>query len=281
MHTNKQIWKRLLFYIVLSNSLSLYSINYAPIVGARSAGMSHCSVGLKDYWSVFNNPAMMTFYDRMSVGIFYDNRFLLKETSTSCLGYMLPVEKAGVFGVHVLHFGHVNYGELNAGISYAKCFANVFAFGLRFDYLLNYFGDAAYGKCSGFTFEIGMYAQVTKSVGIGFHVFNPAHLTMSTYNDTKEYIPTILRLGCSYEISKKCLLLVDIEKDMDMKTLCRLGVEYTIINNVYLRGGLSFPDFEFALGVGWKSKLFSIDVASTYHTVLGYSPQLSMILNLK
>lgn len=281
MNANKQICRQLLLYLLLSNSLLLYAINYTPVAGAKSAGMAHCSVAIKDFWSVFNNPAMMAYYNRLSVGLYYDNRYLLKETSTSCLGLMVPADKAGVFGFHLLHFGHVNYGELNAGFSYAKSFANVFSFGLRFDYLMNYFGDDTYGKCSGFTFEIGTYAQITKTLGLGFYVFNPAHLSMSTYNETKDYIPTIFRLGLVYEISKKCLLSLEAEKDMDLKALYRLGFEYKILDHLYLRTGVSFPHFEYAVGIGWKTKIFSIDFASSYHTVLGYSPQLSMIFNIK
>ncbi len=281
MKKNECLRLLLLSILLFYKSISAFSINYSLVVGARSAALAHASVALKDPFAVFNNPAMMAYSAKIGIGLHYENRFLLKETSTSCLGVMIPFDKNGVFGIHILHFGYVNYGELNAGLSYAKSFGNVFAFGLKFDYLLNYFGEETYGKCSGFTFDIGMYGQITKSFGIGFHVFNPARLKMCTYNDTKEYIPTIFRLGLIYTIAKKCMLTVEAEKDLETNPLYRLGFEYGLNEHFYLRTGISFPDVEYALGVGWKMKSLSVDFSSNYHSVLGYSPQLSLIYNIK
>ncbi|NLJ81783.1 MAG: hypothetical protein GX330_01480 [Bacteroidales bacterium] len=269
-----------LIWFTCQNSL-IYSINYHPVVGARSASMAHASVALKDPFAVFNNPAMMAYSDKFSLNLHYENRFLLKETSTSYMGSVLPLEKGGVFGLHVLHFGHVNYGELNTGLSYAKAFGKAFSIGMRFDYLLSYFGEEIYGKSNGFTFEVGMYGQLSQSLGIGFVVYNPARLKMNTYNDVNEYIPTIIRLGLVYNISEKCLLTSEIEKDMSYTPTFRLGVEYEINEHLFLRMGLSFPDFEYAFGVGWNIKSLKIDFSSNYHTVLGYSPQLSLNYTIK
>lgn len=281
MRKNIQIKRVVLSILLLYNSISIYSIGYSPIVGARCAAMSHASVALKDPFAVFNNPAMMAYNDNFSFCLHYENRFCLKETSTSSFGVALPFNKTGVFGLHILHFGYKNYGEVNTGLSYAKSFGNVFSFGLRFDYLLNYFGEEMYGKLSGFTFEMGMYGQISKSLGIGFHVFNPARLKMATYNGITEYIPTILRLGLIYNISMKCLITFEAEKDFEASALYRIGFEYVINKNLYFRTGLNFPDFEYALGIGLKFKSLSVDFSSNYHTVLGYSPQLSLIYTIK
>ncbi|NLJ81608.1 MAG: hypothetical protein GX330_00575, partial [Bacteroidales bacterium] len=90
-----------------------------------------------------------------------------------------------------------------------------------------------------------------------------------------------IRLGLVYNISEKCLLTSEIEKDMNYTPTFRLGVEYEINEYLFLRMGLSFPDFEYAFGVGWKIKSLKIDFSSNYHTVLGYSPQLSLNYTIK
>jgi hypothetical protein len=38
---------------------------------------------------------------------------------------------------------------------------------------------------------------------------------------------------------------------------------------------------EFALGAGLHFSMIQIDFASTYHSVLGYSPQISLIYTIK
>ena len=251
-------------------------------IGARTNGMGDVTTSITDFWAVDNNPAILPFYGKMSVGLYYDNRFLLKETSTAALGFVFPLKnKSDVFGTVLKHYGGVNYGKLKYGINYAKSFANVFSFGLQFDYLLDYFGDATYGKRSGFTFAVGMYGKITKNFSMGFHAYNPARLKMITYNDITEYIPTILRLGMSYQFRKKCTVGLDVTKNLDTKMQCHVGVEYTIFDYFVVRGGFRFPDFSFHAGVGTYLKGIVLDFASSYHPNLGYSPQLSLIYEIR
>ena len=251
-------------------------------IGARTNGMGDIVAAITDFWSVDNNPAALPFYGKMSVGLYYDNRFLLKETSTTALGFIYPLKnKSDVFGTVLKHYGGANYGKLKYGINYAKSFANVFSFGVQFDYLLDYFGDATYGKRSGFTFEVGMFGKVTKNFSIGFHAYNPARLKMITYNDVTEYIPTILRLGASYQFRKKCIIGLDVSKNLDTKMQCHAGVEYIISDYLMVRGGFRFPDFSFHAGIGTYFKGIALDFASSYHPNLGYSPQLSFVYEIK
>jgi len=41
------------------------------------------------------------------------------------------------------------------------------------------------------------------------------------------------------------------------------------------------PEMEFALGAVLHISMIRIDFASTYHSVLGYSPQISLIYTIK
>lgn len=250
-------------------------------IGTRTNGMGNVVVAIPDFWSVDNNPALLPFHEKMSVGLYYNNRYLLKETSTIALGFVFPLKnKNDVFGTILKHYGGINYGKLKYGINYAKSFANVFSFGLQFNYLLDYFGDI-YGKQSGFTFEVGIYGKITKNFSIGFHAYNPARLKMITYNDVTEYIPTILRLGASYQFKKKCIIGVDVVKNLDTKMQCHAGLEYSFFDYLIVRGGLCFPDFSFHAGIGTAFKGFVLDFASSYHSYLGYSPKLSLIYVIK
>jgi hypothetical protein len=270
--------KKYILFLLLYFPLLVYSTNDNTPVGARVNGMGNVSAAVPDFWSMYNNQAIMPFYDKMAVGVSYNNRYLLKETSTAVLGVVLPLKNGSdVFAVNLYHYGGGNFGAMKAGIAYAKSFASVFSFGLQFDYLLDYFNDAMYGKRSGFTFETGLYGQITKDFSLGFHVYNPARLKMITYNDIPEYIPTILRLGLAYKFKEKCIVGLDVEKNLDTKLQIHTGIEYTLLKFLILRGGIRFPDFSFSLGVGTEWKGLFIDFASSYHVHLGYSPQLAII----
>ena len=260
----------------------LYPVNKSNAIGARAKGMSDISVAIPDFWSMYSNQAAMPFYGKMGGGIYYDNRYLLKETSTSALGFAFPLKNGSdVFAANMCHYGGGDFGEMQIGFAYSKSFASVFSFGLQFDYLLDYFKDETYGKRSGFTFETGIYGQVNKYFSLGFHVYNPARLKMMTYNNIVEYIPTILRLGFVYTLPKKCIIGVDIEKNLETKMQYHIGVEYVFSSFFILRGGLRLPDFSFSVGVGTQFKGLSIDFASSFHPYLGYSPQIAIIYAIK
>jgi hypothetical protein len=267
------------FLILLLYFAVLFCLaNENTVIGTRTKGMGDVAVAVSDFWSVYNNQAAMPFYGKTAVGLYYDNRYLLKETSTAALGGMFSLKNGSdVFGASLYHYGGGSYGAMKVGFAYAKSFASVFSFGLQFDYLLDYFGDATYGKRSGFTFETGIYGQVTKNFSIGFHAYNPARLKMATYNNIVEYIPTVLRLGMAYTFPEKCVVGFDIEKNLDTKMQFHTGVEYSVHQYLTLRGGLRFPDFSFSLGMGTHIKDLYVDFASSYHVYLGYSPQISLV----
>jgi len=262
--------------------LSLAALNEPTGVGARCKGMGGVFVAVVDFWAMQNNQALMPFYEKMSAGVYYDNRFLLKETSTAAVGFVFPAtQKNDFFGFSLNHYGGGNFGNLQAGFAYAKSFANVFSLGLQFDYLYNYFGDAAYGHRSGFTFEIGMYGKVTSDFSLGFHLYNPARMKMITYNEVKEYIPTLLRLGMAYDFKKKCIVGFDIEKNLETKMQYLAGIEYIFADYFILRGGMRLPDFSLSLGMGTQVKNLVIDFAASYHSYLGISPQITVLYEIK
>ena len=268
--------------LMLCVPLLLCALNEPAGTGARCKGMGGVSVAVPDFWAMQNNQALMPFYGKMATGIYYDNRFLLKETSTAAVGFVFPATKKNdYFGVSLNHYGGGNFGNMQTGFAYAKSFANVFSLGLQFDYLYNYFGDAAYGHRSGFTFEIGMYGKVTSDFSLGFHLYNPARMKMITYNEVKEYIPTLLRLGMAYDFKKKCIVGFDIEKNLETKMQYLAGIEYIFADYFILRGGMRLPDFSLSLGMGTQVKNLVIDFAASYHSYLGISPQITVLYEIR
>jgi hypothetical protein len=61
----------------------------------------------------------------------------------------------------------------------------------------------------------------------------------------------------------------------------KLGLEYRIIDEVYVRGGLSSNPGQYTFGFGINLNRFTIDFASSVHNVLGFSPQFSAVYNFK
>ncbi|MBQ1731007.1 MAG: hypothetical protein II037_02240, partial [Bacteroidales bacterium] len=63
--------------------------------GARSAGIGNTSTTIRDTWAVFNNPAATCRLNKISAGLYYENRtiskILLGATAISALGNLQQI----------------------------------------------------------------------------------------------------------------------------------------------------------------------------------------------
>ncbi|MBO4581479.1 MAG: hypothetical protein J5701_04235 [Bacteroidales bacterium] len=255
--------------------------NQKSILGAKAKGKAEVSVAACDFWACNNNQAALGFYTSYAAGICYENRFLTQFTSVGAVAVVCPVNKAGVFSACVQLSGAGGFNQVQAGVAYSRAFGKYIGVGLQFDYLLNYFGESYYGYSHGFTFEAGIYGKVTPDLSLAFHVYNPARLRMMCSGAVKEYIPTLFRLGAEWHVGKNCELSAEVSKGLDTRFNGALAVEYAFASYLSLRAGMRMPDFVFSIGLGFRIKAWTIDVSSSYHTVLGYSPQISLVCRFK
>lgn len=270
----KKIVGCLLFAILLSTNLTFAS--HDPTArGARSLALGGSSVAINDFWSVFNNSACNAFTRKITVGAYFENRYLLKELSYRGLGVIIPTTEKDAFGLNVQQFGYSQYMESKVGLSYSKKFSESFAAGLQFDYLNTKVGEGI-GSKNLFTFEIGLYSKLNKQLSLGFTAFNPARTKFSDYNDYNEYVPIVLKLGARYDFSDNLFVISEIEKDILNDPILRLGIDYKLSEMFFVRGGISTGVVAYSFGMGMHVKNFSFDIATSVHQVLGASPQVSL-----
>ncbi len=105
METNYCYMKYKLLLVVLLLSSSLFASNDNYPMGGRSAGIGHASVTLSDVWSTHHNQAGLAYLENISAGVFYENRFLLKELGVQGGVLALPT-KGGTFGISMSSFGY-------------------------------------------------------------------------------------------------------------------------------------------------------------------------------
>lgn len=249
--------------------------NYA--FGGRGAGMGNATVTLYDFWALSHNQAGLARLPHMAAGIYLENRFLLQELSFGAAGFALPVN-TGVFGLSFTHFGYALYNESKLGLAYARDFGERLSVGLQLNYLNTSIAEE-YGSKGNVAVELGFIYQVMPQLSIATHIFNPTRAKIHDYAD--ERIPTILRAGLAYQFSDKVILAVETEKSVDRDPVFKVGMEYHITDPLYLRAGLGTNPASNAFGFGLALGSIHIDVATTYHHVLGYSPQLSFIYHFK
>ena len=250
-------------------AISLYAGGDNFPVGARSAAMGNASVTLSDIWSVQHNQAGLGNIKSTTAGIYLENCYLLNTMNVGALAVAIPTS-TGTFGVVASYFGNELYKDNKFGLAFGKSFGPRFSAGIQIDYMYTILADN-YGSAGAFTFEGGVIANITDKLKAGVHVFNPIRSKLADYND--ERVPTILRSGISYTFSEKVLVCAEVEKDIDYDAMLKAGIEYHIVQQFYLRAGISTNPTLNTFGFGLEIKNLKLDFSTSIHQTLGVSPQ--------
>jgi hypothetical protein len=263
--------KNLAIFISLLFASKLAWCDNGPI-GARSAAMGGASVTLNDVWSSQNNQAGLGFLKNPVFGAYYENRFLLKQLSTSAFAAALPI-KRGAFGLTYTGFGYSAFKETKVGLAYGLSLSDYFSVGVQLDYLNTRIADI-YGTAHAITGEIGFQGKLSKNVIVAGHLYNPNRAKITNYNN--EVIPMQLRLGIQYIFSKKVFVITEAEKGSYSPINIKAGVEYAPVKEIYIRAGGASNPAQASFGMGVNLKSFKVDLSSAYHSVLGFSPQIGL-----
>lgn len=252
--------------------IALFSSNGEGPIGVRSAALGHASTTLFDVWSTRNNQGSLGFVRKTEVGAFYENRFFVKELTQSGFAVAAPIKK-GTFGLSYSSLGYSLYRESHATLSYGMLLNENVSVGVGLDYLNTKIADI-YGQAHAVTGSIGLTAKILPQMNIAAHVYNPFRAKITNYNNEK--IPTIFKFGAQYIFSKKVFIVAEAEKTSAQKINVKGGIEYNPSSIVYLRvGGSSYPT-QAAFGMGVNYNDLKIDLSTSYHNVLGFSPQIGL-----
>ena len=265
----------LLFLITLS--VQSFAINKQSS-GARSLGLANANTTLLGVWSCNNNQAGLGAIKTFSMGASYQNRFGLSELALSNLNLAVPI-KFGTLGITVQQFGFSEYNENKLGIAYGVALSEKVNIGTQVDYYQVSIAEAQTQNKNALAFEIGMIVKMTEKLSMGVHVFNFTNAKLT--GDFEERLPMTLSIGLKYEFSKKLFSVLDIEKNIDLPTNLKMGLEYHPVQVLYFRGGLNTYDFHFTGGVGVQLNKFQLDLAISHQTYLGYVSQIALSYSIR
>lgn len=256
--------------IVFPSALSLAIGNSA--FGGRAAGMGNAAVAVYDFWGLSHNQAGLTQISAPTAGFYFENRYLAREMSFGAIGFAMPAV-GGVIGMSMSYFGFSQYNESKFGIAYSRAFGPQFSAGVQLNYLHTFIGEG-YGSSGNIAAELGMIYEPIEGLRIGAHIFNPTRTRISQHSPQR--IPTIFRLGMAYHFSDRVLATIETEKDLERDPVFKAGIEYGITEKIFVRGGIGTEPTTNAFGIGIYLGSLKMDIAASFHNVLGYSPQASL-----
>jgi hypothetical protein len=243
--------------------------------GARSMGLGHASATILDEWAFFNNISGLAKIEKPTAILSYQNYYGLSLLNSIGAGVVFPFHQLGI-GIGVQKFGDQYYNETSIGIGTAHNIGNV-NLGLKINY--HQISIEEIGVKRNLVLEFGGIAEISKQLSFGGHIYN---LTQSKINkEKKEFIPVVMKAGLSYKPYYKLILNIESEKQIYFRPLFKTGIEYSIIEKLKIRIGITLNPSRFFCGVGFSDKRFAINYAMCNHPVLGNSHQLSINYHLK
>ena len=263
---------RFFFVVVIFfiNILSLLAFdNYAS--GAGSASMGTSSVMMPNIWSAQNNQAALAFYNKFSLGIHHENRFIVPEYGFQAVHLSVPVN-FGTFAATYTYFGYKLFNDKKFGIAYSRKLFEKLAVGVQMDYIHTYIFN--YGKDSKICAEIGLFSEPVENLMIGIHGFNVLNTT--NRDENFDPLPVIIRMGLGYRFGDKLIITAETEKDVEKSPVYKGGMEYNALHGLYIMTGFSSNPGQYTFGLGFVYQRIRGDLGFMSHPELDFTPHFSL-----
>lgn len=261
-----------MYYRVLL--LLLLSINAKGQVnsGARFTGMGSTGTALRDVSSLASNQAGIANLESPILSFSFQKAFLGTDINSQSVLFVLPV-RFGVLGYTISNYGIPKvYSNLKSGLSLARSFGPQLTMAMTVNY--HQLQIPNYGSNRAFSVEFGVQYLFMERWIMGAHIENPGHFNYKAESYYK--IPSIVRFGNSYQMNDQVLLSIDGVYLLSENLDANVGIEYSLVQYLKLRGGISINHFQQYTGFGIDYHNFLFDVAAILHPRLGVSPQIAL-----
>ena len=239
---------------------------------AYALSLSNSSSAQGNFWSLHDNIAGISELEKTTVGTSVENRFLIKEMKYYNLGIVIPLNW-GSNGLMYSHKGFANFRNHKMAYAFARGFGEKLSVGLKLIYQrLSYSKEMDASNYIGF--DLGFRSIINKKLILAVLFKNPANIFYSYTAAPPE--PSIINIGALISTSDDLNLYVSIIKILNLHTTINAGIEYSIHQKVNIRLSCTPSPFVLAFGIGLKYNRFTIDLASSYHHILGFTPCISI-----
>lgn len=232
--------------------------------------MAGASVTIRDPYSLFNNIGCLAKVMQHSVFGGYQSRYGIREFQVVGAGVVYHSE-IGNAGVGFYKFGDDLYSQQKVHLAISNQFQMV-SLGVGVD--LVQYTISTIGTKQALAIQFGGVAEISSQFSFGAHIYNLNQAKL--VKETGESIPTLMKAGISWQPGSELMINIEVEKDLDFDEVLKVGLEYQIIENVYLRTGIRTRPFVSSFGVGFSPKKFLFDYSYTGDSALGAIHELSL-----
>lgn len=242
-------------------------------MAARYLAMGAYSANQVDVYATRANPASLAQLGQASAAVYGERRFMLEGLNLYAASVGLPT-KSGTFGVNATYFGSSLSNQSQFSLAYGRKVAARVDVGAAFHF--HQISQAGiYGKASAITGSVGMLLHLTDKIHAGVNVYNPIRATYG--KDKLERLPSQYSFGMGFEASDKLFVTGELVKEEGQSVNVNAGFQYQFVKQFFIRAGIATQTTNYFMGLGFRLKDFRLDVASSYHPQLGFSPGLMLL----
>jgi hypothetical protein len=267
---------RLIFVAICMLRFSGFSVaqTWEPTSGAANMAVGNPIATTTGLWAASTNPAGMSSVNGFASGMYFENRFAIKELATQTAVFVFG-NTLGGFGLVLGNYGNPNYHEYLMQLGFGRWIVpERFSLGMKVGSFTVGFGDE-YGKKTFFAAEFGAQCYPLKKLMVGLHISNLVSQQLSDEPDSK--IPSRVSFGVQYEFNKfLCGSLTADKVVSESFTNFKMGIAYDLRKSVAIRCGIASRPFSQSVGIGFFTKKWHYDVAFSRVDPLGYTPQISV-----
>lgn len=239
--------------------------------GADAMGMAYSVTATPGHWNCFHNQALLTACTATSFSAAFENRFMMADLSSKAVSAVIAIRSAQL-GFVAAHYGNADYYRLFTGLGSAVKITDGIAIGLQADYVSEH-GIGEYRDVSHVTFETGMTCNLSSSLTLGLHLFNP----LSPLNS----LPVSLETGLQWRQSDQLLLSVGSSKVSDEPLSVQCGLSWNIADRMILRSGYMSSPSAFAFGIGVRTGPLQADAGFLISSMTGVTSSVSVIWTIQ
>jgi len=242
-------------------------------VGARYQGLGTYSQQYLDVYATRYNAASMASLAQPAVAAYAEQRFMLQEMNLYSFNAALPTN-LGSFGLHGNYFGFDESNQSQLSFSYGRKLSSKINIGAAFHY--NQIRQSGiYGNANAFTASVGLMMRLSEQFSAGINAYNPFRPPWNGVKD--ERLPAQYTFGLGYDAGKNVFISGELVQEEGQDLNVNLGMHYQLVKQFFIRLGISTQTSNYFAGLGFVLGSLRIDLATSYHPQLGFSPGILLL----
>lgn len=244
-------------------------------VSARYLALGAYSSSNVDIYATRSNSASLAELKQGAAAVYGERRFMLEDLNLYTASVGIPT-KSGTFALHGSYFGFDLSNQTQFSLGYGIKINKKIDIGASFHY--NHISQAGiYGSASAITGSLGVLLHLTDKIHAGINAYNPISVAYNKNSESEERLASQYSFGLGFDASEKLFLSTELVKDEGHNVNVNAGFQYEFVKQFFIRGGIATATTNYFFGLGFRLKDFRLDLSSSYHPQLGWSPGLLLM----